>query len=354
MKTNILYLLLLIGFVSCDLSNQDIYIENYLINSQIVVNAAIRAENDSNFIFLSQSYPIFGDNLPGQNQNFYDGRDYYLQYFTPMGNAKLDIYKNGSSSTGIRFDMGKRAWGTDATFCTGDTVKIEVAHKLGNASASVVIPEKPIILKVNTERISASSQYYSYYNICLKIKIKSQPGKRNYYRINLIKEQEFHYTQQYIDYYGGNGIVIDNYKPSFYSEGPILNIAPDRYDMPEPIPEDIAEELLFLTSYNGLHIFNDDLFQNGEGTLVLYTNDDMVSAGWEHAVWAKSQFKISLQTLSEDLYLYYSSLQQYAQSNKTSSKPIRVHNNIQDGLGIFGAVNETEYIVFENIWQSQE
>ncbi|MDR0866247.1 MAG: DUF4249 domain-containing protein [Candidatus Symbiothrix sp.] len=334
------YLFLMLGFTSCHFLETEIDIGDYPVEPRIVVNAVIYAGCDSNLVFLNDSYSLFDRNASSQNRTY-------------LKDAQSILSKNGVPNSEMYFRSEDNVLYFNEKFDAGDKAEIEVTDKGRKVSASVIIPEKPVILAVDTVHFSESTEYGSttygwYYSnyyylspkdrIRLLIKIKAQAGKKNYYRIHAFNELTIYYRElePYTFYY-----------QSFQSDDPILNKTIYEFD-----------KSLDITSleYNEANIFSDELFQNGEYILNLYTEDwseiDKTYSPFYNipqgdVLSRKYQLRINLQSISEDLYFYYSSLQRYQQLNETLIEPIRVHNNINGGLGIFGAVNELEYVVLE-------
>jgi hypothetical protein len=335
------YLFLVLGFTSCHFLETEIDIGDYPVEPRIVLNTVIQAGCDSNLVFLNDSYPLF-DRSASPRDN----------YWTYLKDAQSILSKNGVPNSEMYFRQEDNVLYFNEKFDAGDKAEIEVTDKGRKISASVIIPDKPVILSVDTVHFSESTEsteygsttYGRYYylsptdRIRLLIKIKAQAGKKNYYCIHAFNEMTTYYRE--LEPY-------TFYDQSFQSGDPILNKTIYEFDKSLDIT---------LSEYNAAKIFSDELFQNGEYTLNLYTEDWSeiddsgifpAGANQEGILSRKYRLRINLQAISEDLYLYYSSLQKYQQLNETLIEPIRVHNNIQGGLGIFGAVNELEYVVLE-------
>ena len=53
--------------------------------------------------------------------------------------------------------------------------------------------------------------------------------------------------------------------------------------------------------------------------------------------------EIVLYTVNEDMYKYYRSLELYKNSKNNFVKPIEIYSNVENGLGVFGAISESVF-----------
>lgn len=110
--------------------------------------------------------------------------------------------------------------------------------------------------------------------------------------------------------------------------------------------------ILLSNSINRYHVFSDDVFNGKTYTLQFSTNitkyikdeKDIYYGSLENV---KHEIFISLQSISEDYYLY---LQTHSASYATNlfSEPVKVHNNVDGGSGVFGSYT-TSNIVMINL-----
>lgn len=363
---NILSVLLLLSFTSCDFFTTELEEIDYPIDQRIVLNAVIHAECDSNFVFLNDSYAFFDHNTSLQYEwktNANGEGKWVVQNVSYLDNIQSILSKNGAPNSDMHFRRKDKALYFKENFDAGDKVEIEVTDKGRKVSASAIIPEKPIILQVDTSSLyvqednsySEGTSLIPY--IRLLIKIKAQPDIKNYYRISVTNSVTPYYDYDYKeDDDEIHFITTGTYSTYFKSKDPILNNGQNT--------NEILEELgITKPEMNVFNIFTDDLFQNGEYTLDLYVPDfsrniignsnnyslyhPMTPKEKEHLISEIYSLHINLQAISEDLYAYYYSLQKYQQVSQSLIEPIRVYNNIEGGLGIFGAVNELKYGVME-------
>jgi hypothetical protein len=320
--------------------------ENYSADRRMVLNGIIHAGDSANFIYLSESYPLFGQIPPDRYSDYGEKEVVYLT------NIQSVLYKNEIPNADMHFRTSDNVLYFNENFNAGDQVKIEVSDQERKVSASAVIPEKPIIRAVDTIPFTgrASTIYYTNTSDYLRLLITLQdpPGQKNYYLIRITNELIYHCNQAYID--AGGKEFISLYSNTFSSDDPVLNKG-SMNDF-----EIGGKTVLQSLADNYFSIFSDDLFQKEEYTLNLYTQDwrnvmnermHYDEPAQKYVLSRKYRLRINLQAISKDLYLYYASLQRYIQLNETLIEPIRVYNNIQGGLGIFGAVNELEYVVLE-------
>ncbi len=167
-----------------------------------------------------------------------------------------------------------------------------------NASSSGVIPNAQIITNMDTTSFHDEKGDYFRFNV----QINDPANETNYYLLKIEKESN--------DYYNENKI--------------------------QTIRTNISEDPSLDAQWQGSLIINDNLF-NGKTKIFqlnidifnLYNNNDSIN-----------KFYISLFSISKDYYLYAkTSESQINSSNSPFSEPVLVHNNIENGYGIFAGAS---------------
>jgi hypothetical protein len=186
----------------------------------------------------------------------------------------------------------------------GKRYNISASFNGKNASSSGIIPNAQIITNIDTS--SFNNQQGEYFSFNIQI---NDPGNEiNYYLLKIEKES--------IDYYSGNNmqtIFANN------TEDPSLD-----------------------SKWQGSYIINDNLFNGKTKTFEL--NMDIYNLYNYND--SANKFHISLYSISKDYYLYVkTSESQINTSNSPFSEPVLVHNNIENGYGIFAGASVYKSIV---------
>ncbi len=180
----------------------------------------------------------------------------------------------------------------------GKKYSISATFNDKNASSSGVIPNAQIITNMDTTSFHDEKGDYFRFNV----QINDPANETNYYLLKIEKESN--------DYYNENKI--------------------------QTIRTNISEDPSLDAQWQGSLIINDNLF-NGKTKIFqlnidifnLYNNNDSIN-----------KFYISLFSISKDYYLYAkTSESQINSSNSPFSEPVLVHNNIENGYGIFAGAS---------------
>jgi hypothetical protein len=206
-----------------------------------------------------------------------------------------------------------------------DNIEIVVNQKEGELRSETTLPKPPSILSVDTVKVNRTIHDSERELLQFKVRIKDDPDQANYYRLII---------DEWTSWYGGSW-----YDPQYYTEDPVLTQGvPDEIESPD------FDFIKYPTNY--LSIFRDKLFEGREHTLIFYI--DYPSAILSDEYDEKGSLSVKLQSITEDLYNYYFSLQRnkFMQENDYN-EPIVIFCNIRGGLGILGAGNETTAFHFE-------
>ncbi|MCC8146794.1 MAG: DUF4249 domain-containing protein [Bacteroidales bacterium] len=334
-------------FSSCDdLFVSELEIDDYPIKQRLVLNAVIKAECDSNFLFFNNSYSFFDKNT---------ARKYVLDptyfFWLPektvyLTDVDVSVKAGGLSNPAIYYTEKDSLMYFKHKFMPGDEINIHASNKERSITSKTIVPQKPVILQVDTLHFKENSGGGSmefYPRLRLLIRIQDEKDKDNYYRIYVDNQYIYEYDPEYVEPGYSNIRIVSN--PSFLTDDPLLNSGyTNSFEIIDGLNLNPQE-------FNSYSVFTDELFKDGEYTLNLHTEDytDKILYEGENPmiVSAKHRLKIGLTAINEDFYYYLVSLQKQSQLNENRIEPIQVYNNIEGGLGIFGAINELEYIVFE-------
>jgi len=182
-------------------------------------------------------------------------------------------------------------------FTTGKTYSIEVIDSnLGTASAFDIMPDSVTVKSVTTRYVESEGKQ-------LFTLIFDEPANtENYYLLSL---------------YERNSEMHENYSIWIESDDPMFE--------------------LDMFYFNGL-FFSDELINGKNVSLNFYS----YKGGFYEQ---KNEYLIDLQSVSKDFYLYLKSLSQHLQTiDAPLSEPVKVHNNIKNGFGIFGAKSHSTIV----------
>ncbi|MDL2255436.1 DUF4249 domain-containing protein [Parabacteroides sp. OttesenSCG-928-K15] len=281
--------------------------------TKLVINHVIDTSKDTQYLDLSASYFLFGDNdydwwdpsssvQPGGWDGQWPGGD--------IGNLPIEVTVNGESQA---LSLGSSQLEYKAALQAGDKIAIDVDHEwTGRVHVEETVPEVPVILSVDTLR------FYDAERECLfmrsLITIKDNPRERNFYRLIIRKKTLYSEGTQW-EY-------LDETTHYYIDQDPALNSLADQTS------EDEDE--------NVCRIFSDNIFDGKEYTINVY----FLLGFNAKELKEKVSFDIELYAITESLYLYLRSLEQSWKSD-VFSQPVRIYSNVKGGYGILGIQNPT-------------
>ncbi len=343
------------GLVSCNWESE-LEIDDIEVPSRLVINSILVLEKDTNKIYYSNSKSLFSATNSREATKYVNSSQFW--YADPkvyyLTDVETSLLKNGAQQTAIFTNLDDSiTYYIDNQIKAGDQFTIEANQDGRKVSSSTMIPAQPQILSVDTMsfRLNTSSgSYYSYSDqMRLLVKIKSQPGIKNYYRIFVNTESTVRLDPEYAKYHD---------IPEVYT-GVVSTLGSDDPAITNGNPKNNNNSDFSMTEFqqNYYNIFTDDLFKNDEYTLNVYTINPTSSSlpGYSYQFYADPKFilgykvktTILLQALSPELYQYLNSLQKFLYHYDDVIEPFRVYNNINGGIGIFGSINQLKYVVFE-------
>ena len=256
-----------------------------------------------------------------QSQHILNEKD-----FEPVSGATVDIYENGTFLTTLP-DSAKGNY-ISATYKPqkGGNYKITVSKKgFKDASAQVIIPlHSPSVKDVKLDTIEVIEVDKTVTYLRFDIELKDNINTENYYDISIVK------TSWYYDY--NNNLI----PPALIDSGFVTS---------QLFLETKDLGLEEFQSYGQHIIFNDNLF-NGKTYHINILSDLYNEDAGMYDEAGKTTFSIKVANTSQSYYLYEIStmLQNWTQGDLLA-EPVQVYNNINNGYGVFGAINASTTIL---------
>ncbi len=323
MKYILILFLSSIFFSSC-VYERVVDIGNIPIAPHLVLNGLVQAGNDTSYFYLTESRAIYGDTTTMWDRD--------KSGFTMIRDAHFNLNINGDTHR-VEFSRADSVYIFIGKLNAGDDINIQISQNDRHINTKTILPSAPEILSVDTARFQRIESGNLRKYIMFKIKMKDRPGSKDYYRL-IVNEVYLSYSfwDGYTHYY--------YYSNSFYTDDPVLK---DGYTGTS------GNSDIGLTSsvYNYYAVFRDVGFADQEYTLSFYV-DDLGEEYQDDYYNGRERLYVGLQSISEDLYKYYSSLQRNRQlAWDNISEPVMVHTNINGGLGILGTCNEVKLFEYK-------
>lgn len=276
------------------------------------------------------------------------------QNYPAVKNATVKIVVNGNIKETLTH-LGEGFYKSNTIVKENDKVEIsaEVPGMDIVKSEAMVLPKITIISVDTIWKKIESNDSYSYYNqeiysdssyevigkremgkLKLKVKFRDNSATKNYYQLNC----NFSEIMRYEDING----VIHEKEQDYFS---YYNVDYDDLIFGNTANE--QSDILDIESGTENNFFTDELINGKEYTISLsvLTSKITFTPGKEPKNYNADKFKISisLDQLSRDYYLYQKTVTASVYSNSYFSEPIQIHNNIVDGIGIFGSTSRSVY-----------
>ncbi len=296
-------------------------IEEEAITTHLVFNGIFYAGRDTNYFHLSESYPLY-------NHNHDTGS---IESNKPAGKMIQDMgftcEINGEKRL-VEYDPSDSVYILPGRLQEKDSLLLRGMYQGKEIKSKTRLPFAPQVMAMDTATVIRFESNYLQECILFRVKIKKNPNENNYYRL-LINNQlyykelgEFHPWYQSNIYYTNDPVLINGYTGISGKAG--------------------IGQVYF--SDNFFSVFRDAMFKEEEHTLTFYVEKYPSSPIYNTI---QNHMSVRLQSISEDLYKYYSSLQYSGSfSSGNTSTPVIIHTNIDNGLGILGACNEI--LIFED------
>lgn len=302
---------------SCNLW-EEIKIGPIDIESHMVLNSMVYADRDTNFFYLTESKAVYRDvdstliTTTARN-GFKLIKDAIVSVKVNDDHHYLDYSEKDSAYILIRRLVGN------------ERISVSAMHNDRKLEASSVLTVMPEILSVDTATV-----YRNFYNttrkfLMFKVRIRDRSGQKDYFRLH---------TKSVC--FPGNGFY--EYSGYYDTDDPVLING----NLGGVNDSDLG---LAFSPGNIYNVFRDRLFQDEEYTLKFYVEyiDYYPWSEDEEEIDRYFNMNVKIESISEELYKYYSTLQynMYV-SDDHVSEAIVVFSNIRGGLGILGTANQVE------------
>jgi len=325
-KSFIIIFILCILISSCEFE-KTIDIGEIPITPHLVLNGLVFSEKDTNYFYVTKSRPIYSDSI-----QIWDSSK---SLFSILDNAEVISEVNGVKRP-VRYSASDTAYILVGKLHETDKIDIYVMHNGEQINSQAVIPSVPQVISLDTATVKRIENGYPQSYIRFKLKIKDHPGNKDYYRL-LINNYSYYWI-------GDNRYSNYNYN-QYYTSDPVLT---------NGYPDSNSGGGLISSVYNYFSVFRDVMFEGQEYVLTFYINKYDTYTGGDPEIKNEFDISVKLQTISEDLYKYYSSLQNsWVSSSNQGSEPFIVYSNINEGFGIMGACNEVTVFEYRNYYSSK-
>ena len=247
----------------------------------------------------------------------------------PVTGASVSIAEDDQAFVPLAYDAEQKRYRATFTPRRGAVYRLRVqADGFPDAEATTQVPVPTPIQAVTSRRIptgldpdceEACPDFYQQYDVGLTW--NDPAGEDNYYEVDGLiyyTEERLYYDSLLDEYF--SFLARYEYSPRFFSNDPVLT------DLHEPDQE----------RYEPIR-FSDQLF-DGQTT----TFDYEVRIDFE----GQLQLKVILNTLHADLYRYTGSKQQQNEESLSFiTEPVRVHQNITGGYGIFSSYSQDTVVI---------
>lgn len=325
MKHFLSIMIIVFSIISCE---RDVDFIGNEINPLVVINSFVTPDSTVT-AYISTSRFFLNDSIA----------------YRTINNAEVNLWIDGvfreklnSDNTGTYRSYYKPAF--------TDLIKLTVdVPEMTQASATTLFTQAPHVLSVDTQQVLINKEILRYssgdiqviknhYNVKYKLKFTDQSNQKNYYRLIVRKVS---YKGVWNRHTNKVDTVIDNGQPQ-YGDFNFTDIVSG--NTTDPLADGSTSPVAVLLSNvnNVYHVFSDDIFNGKTYTLQFSTNhtQNIKVIDYGSLSDVKHEVYISLQSLSKDYFLY---LKTRGASNATNyfSEPVKVHNNINNGLGILGS-----------------
>jgi hypothetical protein len=322
-KIFILIPIIVLALSSCEYE-RTIYLDDIPITPHLVLNSLVGTDSDTAYFYITESVAIYSGNAsPGVN-------DYVEPDYPIIEDADFSLTVNGEKRS-IEYNYDESAYILVGKLHEGDRVDVAVKHKNREIRSEAVLPAAPEIISLDIDTVTRiENGYYPEDYIKFELRIKDHPGRKDYYR--LLVNNDFYFLED------GTPEQYIYYVVPYYTNDPVLT---EGYNGTVPETSTGVWHQSFISNYYS--VFRDALFAGEEYTLTFFVLLDSYAADDGRRI------AVRLQTISEDLYKYYSSLQRNLQTGMDNvSEPAAIHTNIIGGLGILGACNEVKAFEYKN------
>ena len=223
--------------------------------------------------------------------------------------ANVSLITTSGNQT-MTFDLLSETYKTNATFPAETSIALRVEHP-GYANINSVVQLPKSIGANGTYTPNGGIDTAGNNGDLLQISFQDEPGKDNFYKINV-----------------------------YYRNETLNQWIPINFDKRDP---SLAEYNSFLLNDAGV-LFSDELFNGNKKTINIVTTSGLVSNN------SGDKYLIELASINKDFFSYYRSLQRAQDAKEISfnggyNNAVVIHSNITNGLGILGATTESSIVL---------
>ena len=334
MNIKTFFCILVVGFIliSCE---RDVEFNGEVINPLVAVNSFVTPDS-SITAYISMSRFFLKDSIAYRNVN----------------NAEVNLWVNGALKEKLNLDsIGIYRGFYKPTISDKLKLTVEIPQ-MKQVSATTSFIDAPVILSVDTQKIIISKEILRYssgdtmlvknnYKVNYKLKFADNGSQENYYRL-IVRKVSFEGVWN--GYTNKVDTLIDGKSPQ-YSDFDFTDVVSGNTTDPLSDGSTSPVAMLMSNANNVYYVFSDDVFNGKTYTLQFSTNitKNIKDIKYGFLSDIKHEVYISLQSISEDYYLY---LKTRGASNSTNffSEPVKIHNNITNGVGILGSYTNSNIV----------
>lgn len=332
----------------------------------LIMNALIDTEKAENLVYLHLSkgdhigrieeatLTLYVNDKPVESPQSVSPEEYYGYL-----EGQLDDRAYEALLKSMRFKMFRLT----TAFRPRDEIRLEATAEGGlyRVSAKVSVPQPLQSLQVDTctalIRQWGSMRHYRQYRITLE----DRPNEKNYYRLEVVNNKDFHCTTRRIrEDENGDYITDENGDFIYDTKDTIVNYRYTELINREDVilsdghvtSSDDDENAMFPVIDNKYNIFTDSRFTNSSATLKVYTplyddNYDILNNLTYTRCTLKHTITVHLLSLTESYHRYLKALNCMDDDDYDGAlmEPISLPNNVEGGLGFVGVSSEIQYVI---------
>lgn len=243
-------------------------------------------------------------------------------YFEPenlrLKKANVVIKSSSSASETLTFSTERNAF-VGRPRQVGEQLQLEVSHPNYNtAKASCVVSEAP---KVNSRSQVDTMEWADRYTV--NVDLEQSQGKR-YFILSVLQKTVLNRSSGDKDTITGYFASIETYDPRFY-------VMTDPFNMSSGDPNYIYYPIVFEKSSSADFVSTEFMFFGYE-TYIGFDSEEY--------------YELSISELSEEAYRYITTVKSEEWTNGDPfASPVTIRDNIENGVGIFMAVNSSKNII---------
>ncbi|MDD4107710.1 MAG: DUF4249 domain-containing protein [Prolixibacteraceae bacterium] len=334
MNIKLFFSCIIVGFIliSCE---KDIEFKEEITNPLVAVNSFVTPDSTIT-AYISMSSFFLKDTVAYRNVN----------------NAEVNLWINGTLKEKLNFDS-VGIYKSSYKPAISDQIKLTVdVPQMKQVSATTNFTHAPVILSIDTLKVITKKEVLwtlsgdtqvvkQHYKVNYKLKFTDNGNQENYYRLIVRKvsfEGVWNEQTNKVD-------TIANERLGQYSDFDFTDVVSGNTTDPLADEGTSPVSMLLSNTTNRYHVFSDDLFNGKTYSLQFSTNitkyiKDIHYGSLENI---KHEVYISLQNISEDYYLYLKTRGASYAANYFS-EPVKVHNNITNGIGILGSYTNSNIV----------